>query len=105
MKKLLLTTLTVLSMSAYAVPSCHNWNDGSSDPFAAAISAAEAGYAANLKVNMAWRDTGKMIKEAKKLSATPCSDAALALANKAHTQTVNATTQTSVIASSPGPRF
>jgi hypothetical protein len=104
MKKLLLTTLTVLSMSAYAVPSCHNWNDGSSDPVAAVISAAEAGYAANLKSKMAWRDTGKMIKEAKKLSATPCSDAALAVAKQALLQTENAAAQAAV-AGSAGPRF
>ena len=104
MKKLLLTTLTVLSMSAYAVPSCHNWNDGSSDPFAAAISAAEAGYAANLKVNMAWRDTGKMIKEAKKLSATPCSSSALAMANKAKDQAIDAQKQ-AVEQANAGPSF
>ncbi len=107
MKKLLLTTLTVFAFSAQAdyLGSAHNWNTGSSDPFKAAIAAAETGYKANLAVNMAWRDTAKMIKEAKKLNATGKTAAAVALANKAHTQTVNATVQTAVVASSPGPRF
>jgi len=106
MKKILLTTLTVFAFSAQAdyLGSGHNWNDGSSDPFKAAIAAAESGYAANLKAQMAWRDTAKMIKEAKKLQASGNSAAAIALANAAHTQTVNAAAQT-VDAVSAGPRF
>ena len=106
MKKILLTTLTVFAFSAQAdyLGSGHNWNDGSSDPFKAAIAAAESGYAANLKAQMAWRDTAKMIKEAKKLQASGNSAAAIALANAAHTQTVNAAAQTAN-AISAGPRF
>jgi hypothetical protein len=53
---------------------------------------------------MAWRDTGKMIKEAIKLQASGKTAAALALANKAHTQTVNATAQTP-LAAAAGPLF
>jgi len=106
MKKLLLTTLTVFAFSAQAdyLGGSHNWNNGSSDPFKAALAAAESGYATNLKAKMAWRDTGKMIKEAKKLQASGNTASALALANKAHTQTVNAAEQT-VGAGSAGPRF
>jgi hypothetical protein len=106
MKKLILTTLTVFAFSAQAdfLGSSHDWNNGSSDPFKAALAAAESGYAANLKAKMAWRDTGKMIKEAKKLQASGNAAGAVALANKAHAQTVNAAAQT-VGAGSAGPSF
>ena len=46
----------------------------------------------------------KMIKEAKKLQASGNAAGAVALANKAHTQTVNAAAQT-VGAGSAGPSF
>ncbi len=106
MKKLLVTTLSVFALSAQAgfMSSSHNWNNGSSDPFKAALSAAESGLAANVKANMAWRDTGKMIKEAKKLHKAGKASAALAMANKALKQTQNAAAQTK-LAVSAGPRF
>jgi hypothetical protein len=106
MKKVLITVLSVFALTAQAefLGGSHNWNKGSSDPFKSAIAAAETGYTANLAVNMAWRDTGKMIKEAKKLQASGKTAAALALANKAHTQTVNATAQTP-LAATAGPLF
>ena len=108
MKKLLLTTLTVFAIaSANAsdfLQSSHNWNDGSSDPFKTAITAAETDYAAALAARMAWRDTGKMIKEAKKLHKAGRVDVATALAKKAHKQAVNALAQAAV-AGSAGPRF
>mgnify|MGYP001591892377 FL=1 len=106
MKKLLITTLSVFALTAQAgfMDGAHNWNNGSSNPFKSAIKAAETGYKANLAVNMAWRDTGKMIKEAKKLNAAGKTAAAVALANKAHHQSVNATAQTA-LAASAGPRF
>ncbi len=68
-----------------------------SDSFADVIAAAEANYKKNLAQNAAWRDTGKMIKEAKKTK-----DAALA--KKANTQAVNALRQASVALTS-GPTF
>ena len=68
-----------------------------SDSFADMIAAAEANYKKNLEQQMAWRDTGKMIKEAKKTQ-----DAALA--KKANTQAVNALSQASM-AGSAAPRF
>ena len=106
MKKLLVTTLSVLALSAQAgfMGSSHNWNNGSSDPFQAAISAAESGYATNLKAQMAWRDTEKMIKEAKKLHKAGKGSAAVAMANKALKQTQNAVAQAK-LATSAGPRF
>ncbi|MCH9646379.1 MAG: hypothetical protein K0U08_07035 [Proteobacteria bacterium] len=106
MKKLLITALSVFALTAQAdfLDGSHNWNNGSSDPFKSAIKAAEAGYKANLAVKMAWRDTGKMIKEAKKLNAAGKTAAAVALANKAHRQSVNATAQTP-LAQSAGPLF
>lgn len=106
MKKVLITVLSVFALTAQAdfLGSAHNWNNGSSDSFKSAVKAAEAGYKANLAVNMAWRDTGKMIKEAKKLNATGKTAAAVALANKAYAQTANATAQ-AAIAGSAGPSF
>ena len=106
MKKLLIIALSVFALTAQAdfLSGSHNWNNGSSDSFKSALKAAETGYKANLAVNMAWRDTGKMIKEAKKLHAGGKSAAAVALANKAYTQTVNATAQ-SGIAGGAGPLF
>jgi len=53
---------------------------------------------------MAWRDTGAMIKEAKKLHKAGKVNAATALAKKAHTQAINALAQASV-AGSAGPSF
>jgi len=106
MKKVLLTTLTVFALTAQAdfLGSSHNWNNGSSDPFQAAIAAAEAGYSTNSKANMAWRDTEKMIKEAKKLHKAGKMAAAVALADKAYKQTENAVLQASSAAAA-GPRF
>lgn len=107
MKKVLIVAFSVFTLSANAnfMESTHNWNKGSSvDPFAAAIAAAESGYATNLKANMAWRDTGKMINEAKKLHKAGKLDAAVALANKAHKQTANAASQHK-LATIAGPRF
>lgn len=106
MKKMLLTTFAVFSLAAQAdyLGSSHNWNDGSSDPYKAAITAAESDHAKALAASMAWRDTGAMIKEAKKLKAAGKKDAALAMAKKAHMQAVNALAQAAV-AGSAGPRF
>jgi hypothetical protein len=105
MKKLLLTTAAVFALTVQAGSlSIHNWNNGSSNSFKFAIKAAETGYKANLAVNMAWRDTRKMITEAKKLHKAGKNVAAIALANKAHKQTVNATAQTALVESA-GPRF
>jgi len=102
MKKLLLTTMAVfaLTVQAGSLSSVHNQNNS----FKSAIKAAETGYKANLAVNMAWRDTRKMITEAKKLHKAGKNVAAIALANKAHKQTVNATAQTA-LTESAGPRF
>ncbi|MCS5588417.1 MAG: hypothetical protein NZ824_00445 [Candidatus Thioglobus sp.] len=94
MNKILLTTLTVLTLSVTA----------QADSFETAIGAAEADYKKALAARMAWRDTGKMIKEAKKLNKAGKADAAIAVAKKAHKQAVNALAQAAV-AGSAGPRF
>ena len=68
-----------------------------SDSFSDVIAAAEANYKKNVAQNSGWRDTGKLIKEAKKTK-----DASLAA--RANTQAVNALRQASV-AVTAGPRF
>jgi len=72
--------------------------------FDAVLSAAEANYKKALSAKMAWRDTGAMIKEAKKLHKAGKGDAAIALAKKSNTQAVNALAQAAV-ADFAGPRF
>ncbi|WP_428086158.1 hypothetical protein [Candidatus Thioglobus sp.] len=107
MKKVLIIALSVFTFAtahANFATSSYNWNNSSADSFKSAVKAAETGYKANLAVNIAWRDTGKMIKEAKKLNAAGKTAAAVALANKAHAQTVNATAQ-AALAKSAGPSF
>lgn len=74
------------------------------DEFTKTIKAAKAGYKANLKANMAWRDTGKMIKAAKKLYKSGDNDEAVALAKRALTQTENAREQAAA-AEFARPRF
>ncbi len=99
MKKILLTTLAVFTLSAQAF---HTPEAAVS--FKSVIGAAEADYKKALAAKMAWRDTGKMIKEAKKLNKAGKTDAAIAVAKKAHKQAVNALAQAAV-AGSAGPRF
>ncbi len=105
MKRVLLIALVLFTLTALAgyMGSLYNWNNNSNS-FKYAIVAAEIGYKENLAVDMAWRDTGKMIKEAKKLYKSGKNVAAIILANKAHQQTVNATLQT-ILAKTAGPRF
>ncbi|CAC9534449.1 Cytochrome c oxidase (cbb3-type) subunit CcoP (EC 1.9.3.1) [uncultured Gammaproteobacteria bacterium] len=68
-----------------------------SDLFADVIATAEANYKKNLDQKAAWRDTAKMIKNAKKSKD-------VALATAANTQAVNALRQAS-IAASASPSF
>ncbi|SFV82595.1 Cytochrome c oxidase subunit CcoP [hydrothermal vent metagenome] len=69
----------------------------SGDSFDAVIKAADANYKKALAAKMAWRDTGKMIKEAKKTKD-------VALAKAANKQAVNALAQ-SAVAGAAGPSF
>jgi len=104
MKKLLLTTLTVFAISsanaADILPSSHNWNNGSSDPLKAAISAATTENKKAKKVGFEWRDTGKMLKQAAKVGGAK----GIALANKARLQALNAQQQAKDQANA-GPNF
>ncbi|WP_238924458.1 hypothetical protein [Candidatus Vesicomyidisocius sp. SY067_SCS001] len=104
-KRVLLIALLLFTLTALAgyMGSLHNWNNDSNS-FKSVIAAAETGYKDNLAESMAWRDTGKMIKEARKLYKSGKNVAALILANKAYKQTVNATLQT-ILAKTAGPRF
>ncbi len=69
----------------------------SGDSFDAVIKAADANYKKALAAKMAWRDTGKMIKDAKKTKD-------VALAKAANKQAVNALAQ-SAVAGAAGPSF
>jgi len=107
MKKLLLTTLTVFAFSAQAadfLPSAHDWNTGSVDTAKAAIAAATAENAKAKAVGFEWRDTGKMLKEAAKLATKGDTANAVAMANKAKAQAVNAQQQAKDQANA-GPSF
>ncbi len=107
MKKILLITTAVFSLSTYSadlLPSCHNWNDGSSDTVKAAIAAATAENKKAAKVGFEWRDTVKFIKKATKLSATPCNSSALTMANMAKAQALDAQKQAKDQANA-GPSF
>lgn len=107
MKKLLLTALTVFAFSAqanYYLNNHHNWNKGSLDAVEVAISAVEADYAKALEYSMAWRDTGKLIEEAKKLRKLKHTDEVLALLKVAQNQATRALEQAKA-SYSAGPRF
>lgn len=92
MKKLLLITTAVFSLSAQSadfLSSSHNWNNGSSDPLKAAIASATAENKKAKKAGFEWRDTGNFIKEAAKVGGAK----GLALANKARLQAIDAQKQ------------
>ncbi len=57
------------------------------------IASAEKARAVAAKVGYEWRDTGKMIKKAKKLAAKGKNKEAMALAQKAEDQAMNAVAQ------------
>lgn len=102
MKKLLLTTLTVFavtSVNADYLPASANWNNGNNG-CATAIKAAKAENKKAKKAGFEWRDTGKMLKAAKKSGGKKC----LALASKANTQALNAQQQAKDQANA-GPNF
>ena len=104
MKKVLLTTTALFALSANANfnDSSHNWNLGS-DAFKATISAVESGYKSIEKVN-GWRDTPKLIKEAKAAHAKGDKATAMKLAKKAENQVVRAKEQIPAMGTA-GPRF
>jgi len=103
MKKLLLTTLTVFAVTSVnagdVMTSSDNWNNGN-NKCANAISAANAENKKAKKADFEWRDTGKMLKSAKKAGGKKC----LALASKANTQALNAQQQAKDQANA-GPTF
>ena len=92
MKKLLLTTLAVFAVSSVnageSMSTSDNWNNGNNS-CATAIAAAKSENKKAKKADFEWRDTGKMMKSAKKAGGAKC----VALANKARLQAVDAQQQ------------
>ena len=74
-----------------------------SDPFKSTISEAESIYNEIVKVN-GWRDTAKLIKDAKAAHAKGDTATALKLAKVAHNQAVRAKEQVPAMKNA-GPRF
>lgn len=128
MKKILLATLAVFTLSAQAdlivIDHTHSWDKTAAQKAAAkkavikkvtakkaaakkaanackaAISAAKAENKKAKKAGFEWRDTGKFIKDAKKAGGKKC----LKLANKAKGQAILAQKQ-AVDQANAGPRF
>ncbi len=97
MKKLLLAASAALFLQACA-------NTPPVSDAKAAISAAEQETLQARKVNNEWRDTGKIIKKAKKAMKKGEIETAIKLANKARRQSSNALKQYAEQKSS-GPHF
>ncbi|SMN01634.1 hypothetical protein SPONN_681 [uncultured Candidatus Thioglobus sp.] len=123
MKKILLTTLAVFTLSAQAdliaIDHTHSWDKApvkqtpvkktvvkktvvkkAPDVCKSAISAAKAENKKAKKAGFEWRDTGKFIKQAKKAGGKKC----LKLANKAKGQAILAQRQ-AVDQANAGPSF
>lgn len=89
MKKLIIVAATAALMTACAAPApTHNLEQAN-----AAIVAANAANGKAKKVNYEWRDTGKIIKKARKAKGAGDFDGAVKLANKAKRQAMNAYAQ------------
>ena len=88
MKKLIIAVAIAALMSACASGPVHNKND-----VASAIMAAEHETKRAKKNNYEWRDTGKIIKKAKKAMKKGDFDKAMKLANQAKRQSTNALAQ------------
>jgi len=88
MKKLIIVAATAALMTACASAPTHSLDQAN-----AAISAASAANGKAKKVNYEWRDTGKMIKKARKAKGDGEYDKAVKIANKAKRQAVNALAQ------------
>jgi len=103
MKKLLLTTLAVFAVTSVSagdfMSKGDNWNGGN-NACATALKAAKAENKKAKKADFEWRDTGKMMKAAKKAGGKKC----LALAGKAKAQALNAQQQAKDQANA-GPSF
>ena len=100
MKKIMiLAAAAVLTISACASGPTHTKNDATG-----AISAAEHETARVSKVHYEWRDTGKLIKEAKEALKKGDFDTAVKLANKAKEQSTMALAQYEEQKNATGPR-
>lgn len=89
MKKIAILAMTAaLSLAACATGPTHNAQDADS-----AITAAKHELSRAADMQAAWRDTGKMIKKAEKLSKEGKFDKAVSLANEAKMQSTIAMQQ------------
>ena len=88
MKKLIIIAATAVLMTACASAPTHNLSQANS-----AIIAANAANGKAKKVNYEWRDTGKLLKKARKAKGKGEFDTAVKLANKAKRQAMNALAQ------------
>ncbi len=92
MKKLLTITLTVFAISSanagVALSSSQNWG-ASNNACVVALDAANAENKKAIKADFEWRDTGKLMKKAKKAGGAKC----VALAGQAKAQAIGAQQQ------------
>lgn len=90
MKKTILTASLSLLLAACA---SNGGTSAAADEASQAIAAAEAARTKAAAVGYEWRDTGKMIKAAKKAAEAKEYDKAVTLAGKAKRQSINAVKQ------------
>ncbi len=102
MKIKLFSSIALIALLS-ACASNGSMNASSSD-FDSIIKQAIAENAKAKKVGFEWRDTGKMIKKAKKLAASGDTEKAIKLAKKAKKQAMDAQAQ-AVAQASPTPRY
>lgn len=111
MKKILLTTTTVLALSMFSVQADllaveHNdfASSGSSSSYKSAVKAAKIEQKKAKKLGFEWRDIGKFLKTANKKYKKGDVKGALKLVNKAKTQAILGQQQAKDQANA-GPRF
>jgi len=76
----------ILILSSVLLFGCAAEDTKPVDPAVSAISAAKAAHKSSVKKGFAWRDTGKLLKKAKKAHKKGDSKKAIKLANKAQKQ-------------------
>ena len=105
MKKILalIILLLTISVNAYVVSDVPT-GDNMRQQYNKIISYASSNYKYLLAVDMAWRDTAKIIRQAEKTFAAGNMIQAFELANKAYQQTINAKKQAAAVKFA-GPRF
>ena len=85
--------ITLAAIAAFTLAACATGPTHSKNDAAGAISAAEHETSRDKKKSYEWRDTGKLIKKAKKAMKAGKFDEAVKLANKAKKQSTMALAQ------------